>query len=286
MQIMVATIQRLYFTVVLLALVAMPSKLARATDALQFPHFRHVDKALVEMPTELPQTLTLLTDEDFAPFSFKTADDKLAGISVQLGLAACEELKVKCSVKSKPFSALLGALRQKEGDIVLGGPQASSKLLEEFLATRPYYYSYSQFALRNGTNFPGVDSKSLAGRRLGFVKGSAQENFVRKYYDRSNLIPFAAEDTLFETLRTGGLDVVFADSSHIAFWMKGNAARGCCVPFGAAFADKASFTHGLSILTRGTDSALRDAFDTALDRLQEKGITSKILATYLPSSPF
>jgi polar amino acid transport system substrate-binding protein len=286
MQIMVATIQRLYFTVVLLALVAVPSKRAQATDVLQFPHFRHVDKALVETPTGLPQTLTLLTDEDFAPFSFKTADDKLAGISVQLGLAACEELKVKCVLKSKPYSALLGALFQKEGDLVLGGPQAGPKLLEDVLATRPYYYSYSQFALRNGTSFPGVDSKSLAGRRLGFVKGSAQESFLRKYYDRSNLIPFSAEGTLFETLRTGGLDVVFADSLHIAFWLKGKEARGCCVPFGAAFVDKASFTHGLAILTRGNDIALRDAFDAALDRLQEKGITSKILATYLPSSPF
>jgi len=276
----------LYLKVVALALVVLWPGLAQATDALQFPHFRHVDKAVPETSETLPQSLTLLADQDFAPFSFKTADEKLAGISVQLGLAACAELKIKCVVKPKVFNALLDGLRQKEGDVILGGPQASAKLAEEFQTTRPYYYSYAQFAIRTGTSFPGVDAKSLAGRRLGFVKGSGQETFLKKFYDRANLIPFSGEDTLLETLRTGGLDLAFADSSRLAFWIKGSAARGCCVPFGAAFADKSSFTHALVMVTRHEDNVLRDAFDAALDRLQEKGTTAKIMATYLPSSPF
>ena len=286
MQSKVASKQRLYFCIASAVLIASMPALAHATDALQFPHFRHVDKAVVEQQTALPPSLTLLTDQDFAPFSFKMTDDKLAGISVQLGLAACAELKIKCLVKPKAFGALLDGLRQKEGDVVLGGPQANAKLAEEFQVTRPYYYSYSQFAVRTGANFTGVDAKSLAGRRLGFVKGTGQEAFLKKFYDRSNLIPFSGEDTLLETLRTGGLDLAFTDSSRLAFWIKGSAARGCCVPFGAAFADKASFTHALVMVLRHEDNVLRDAFDAALDKLQEKGTTSKILATYLPSSPF
>ncbi|MDE2384151.1 MAG: transporter substrate-binding domain-containing protein [Alphaproteobacteria bacterium] len=253
---------------------------------MQFPHFRHVDKAAIPPQAQLPQNLTLLADEDFAPFSFKGLDGRPVGISVQLGLAACVELKIQCTVKTVAYGALLQALEQKQGDVVLGGPQASDKAAGTIQSTRPYYYSYSQFVVRNGGNFSGVEAKALAGRRLGYVKATAQELFLKKYYDRATLIPFTTEEAMFEALRTGGLDLAFADSLHVAFWIKGNAARGCCAPYGAPFADKGGFTHALVMMTRKEDGPLRQALDLALDRLQEKGVTAKILSTYLPSSPF
>ena len=255
---------------------------ALASEAVQFPRFRHVDKAALQNPAKLPATLTLLVDEDFAPFSFKSADGKLAGVSVQLALDACAELKLQCQMQAMPYANLLGALQAKQGDIIIGGPQASVGAA----ATRPYFYSYSQFFVRNGSNFSGVDVKSLAGRRLGFVKDTGQDAFLKKNYDRSTLVPFTGEEAMFEALRTGGLDLAFVDSLHGAFWLKSQSSRSCCAPFGGAFADKATITHGLVMLTRADETTLREALDNALDRLQEKGLSAKVFATYLPSSPF
>lgn len=277
---------RLYLRPFILLLVVVGVPCAHSTDAAQFPRFRHVDKAALESETTLPKTLTLLADQDFAPFSFTTADNKLTGISVQLGLAACSELKVQCTVKPMGFAELVSALQQKQGDIILGGPQVSVTSQPTLQATRPYYFSYSQFAARSGANFAGVDAKSLAGRRLGFVQGTGQALFLKSYYDRASLIPFTTEEAMFESLRTGGLDLAFADSLRLAFWLRGDHARSCCVPFGAAFADKTSFTHGLVMITRPEDGNLRQAFDQALDRLQEKGTSAKVFASFLPSSPF
>ncbi len=277
---------RLYLTPFILLLVVVGAPCAQPTDAAQFPRFRHVDKAALGPEPTLPKTLTLLADQDFAPFSFTTADNKLTGISVQLGLAVCAELKVQCVVKPLSFADLLPALQQKQGDVILGGPQVSAKSEPALQATRPYYFSYSQFAARSGANFAGVDAKSLAGRRLGFVQGTGQAAFLKSYYDRANLVPFSSEEAMFESLRTGGLDLVFADSMRLAFWAKGDLAHGCCVPFGAAFADKASFTHSLVMIMRPEDVSLRQSFDVALDKLQEKGASAKIFAAFLPSSPF
>ena len=282
MQRMVAITYKVYLELIMLVLVASFAGVALASEAQQFPLFRHVDKSALAPAAKLPATLTLLVDEDFAPFSFKSADGKLAGVSVQLALAACAELKVQCQLQSMPYANLLNALQDKRGDVVIGGPAASPR----FGSTRPYYFSYSQFFVRGGSNFGGVDTKSLAGRRLGFVKGTGQDAFLKKDFDRATLVPFTTEDALFEALRTGGLDLAFVDSLRGAFWLKGQTSRSCCVPYGGSFVDKASITHGLVMLTRLGDNALREALDSALDQLQEKGLTAKAFATYLPSSPF
>ena len=279
---MVAITQKMYLKIILLVLVVSCGGAAFASEAQQFPLFRHVDKAALASTANLPTTLSLLVDEDFAPFSFKSADGKLAGVSVQLALAVCAELKVQCQLQSMPYANLLSALQEKRGDLVIGGPPASPR----FGSTRPYYFSSSQFFVRGGSNFGGVDTKSLAGRRLGFVKGTNQDAFLKKNFDRATLIPFTTEAVLFEALRTGGLDLAFVDSLRGAFWSKGQTSRGCCVPFGGAFVDKSTISHGLVMLTRSGEDALREALDAALDRLQEKGITAKAFATYLPSSPF
>ena len=283
---MVVRMLRWYFSITVLSLVVVGVDSVQSAETAPFPRFRHVDKAAPAPQAALPATLTLLADEDFAPFSFKTADGKFSGLSVQLALAACSELKVQCQMRGLPFASLSAALQQKQGDVIIGARQAKAGAAQALAATRAYFYSYSAFLIRSGTSFAGTDTKSLAGRRVGFVQANAQEVFLKKYYDRATLVPFPTEEALFEALRTGGLDLAFADSLHGNFWIKGAASRSCCVQFGEAFADKTTFTHGLVMLTRGQDEGLRDALDYALDRLQEKGLSAKIFATYLPASPF
>ncbi len=234
----------------------------------------------------LPKTLVLLADEDFAPFSFKTADGHVNGVSIELALAACSELKVQCQVKTLPYSGLLSALQAKQGNLVIAGPVPNASTLADFATTRPYFFSFSQFVGRNSVNLPGQDEKALAGRRVGFVKGTQQEVFLKAHYDRAALVPFTTAEALFEALRTSGLDLAFVDSLQAVFWLKGPEAHDCCTAFGQAFIDKTTFTHSLVMLTRSEDAGLRDAFDYELDQLQDRGATSKILASYLPISPF
>ncbi len=272
-----------YLKIALLLLIVATPSLLFAAEALQFPQFRHVDRNAPVPQAILPQTLTLLADADFPPFSFTSSDGKLQGVAVDLGQAVCAELHVKCQVKALPYDELLQALKLKQGDMIVGGPQFPG---DAFQTTRPFYFSFSQFVARSGANFAGVDVKSLAGRRLGYVKGTQQELFVKKNFERSNLVPFGSEESMFESLRKGGLDLAFADSMHAAFWLRGSGSENCCVPFGQAFMDRTTFTHGLVMLVRAEDGGLRDALDYALDRLQEKGASARIFATYLPSSPF
>lgn len=280
------TISRVYLKALARALVVLCVCVPAFSAVQTFPHFRHVDP-LATVPTErVSGPVTLLTDEDFVPFSYKDDKGLMTGIAVDMALRACVEVKLICQLKPMPFADLMPALVRGEGDAIISGLRPSAALMEKAIMTRPYFFSYGRFVMRVGMPFETPDVRTLAGRRIGFVKGTSHQAFLEKYYERSALTPFATEAALFESLRTGKLDAMFTDSLRAGFWLHGTASRNCCVVLGAGFGDDATITRGLAFFTRQNRELLREYFDFALDRLDENGEAAKIFSRYLPASPF
>lgn len=258
---------------------------AAAQDAAVpgLPLFRHID-GVAKPPTGMAQrNIRLLTDRDFPPFSYETPEGKTAGVSVDLALAACTELKANCVVIARPFNQLVPALINNEGDIIVSGLRIDEKILEKATMTRPYFWSLGRFAVRVGSQLRGSDIRSLAGKRIGFVANSSHGAWLEKYYSRSTLTPFPSEAEMYDALRTGALDVLFGDGLRLVYWLAGSSSRGCCKPLDGAFVDRQFFSRNLSFLTRRDDQETVRAFDYALDRLQEKGTSTAIFSRYLPT---
>lgn len=271
-----------YFILLTLSLVVSGRAAAQQAAAPVFPLFRHID-SLAKPPTGFAQrNIRLLTDRDFPPFSYETPEGKAAGVSVDLALAACAELKANCTVVAKPFSALLPALLSNEGDVIVSGLRIDALVLKKAAMTRPYFWSLGRFAVRVGSQLRGSDIRSLAGRRIGYVTNSSHGAWLEKYYSRSTLTGFPSEAEMYEALRTGALDVSFGDGLRLIYWLAGSSSRGCCKPLDGAFVDRQFFSNNLSFLTRREDRDTVMAFDHALDRLQEKKTSAEIFARYLP----
>ena len=247
-----------------------------------FPHLRHADVSAPPLDKLPDASLTLLTDEDFAPFSFHSSTGALVGISVDLATAACFEMKVKCQIVPKPYAELIPALERHEGVAILAGPAANAELLQKFDMTKPYFASSADFVLRVGSTLQRPDPKSLAGKRLGFVKGTAHEIFIRKYYDRAALTPYEDEALMLTALRNGGLDVAFTDGMSAAFWLKGTDSRGCCMVLGLPITERGGLSKGLGLIVDKARPDVTAAFDRALDTLDDKSESAKIFARYVP----
>lgn len=251
-----------------------------------FQLFRHVDPGAIA-PLDFPTgTIKLLADSDYPPFSFQDSKAAMTGISVDIAMAACMEIKISCQIVTKSFAELLPALKNHEGDVIITGLRLMPDILNVATATRPYFFSSARFITRIGMPFSQPDARDLAGRRVGYVKGTSHAAFLEKYYERSALTPFNDENGLLESLRTATIDAAFTDSLHASFWLKGSNSRGCCIALGESFVDRASFSRSMSLLVSADKPNLREALDYAMDRLEEKGITAKIFARYLPDSPF
>jgi polar amino acid transport system substrate-binding protein len=278
-------VQILIFTLVLVVL-GIVSESVAASNSGGNVQFRHVDIGAVAPQETIKNPIKLLTDVDFAPFSFENPDKTVSGLAVDLAVAACAELKLTCQVIAKPFAELLPALKNHEGDAIITGIRLSSDILKIASATRPYYFSSARFITRTGMTFTQPDARALAGRRIGYVKGTSHAAFLGKYYERSALTPFNDESALLESLRTATIDAAFTDSLHASFWLKGTNAQKCCINLGESFIDRETFSRSMSLVISNDQPNLREAFDYALDRLQEKSTTAKIFQRYIPDSLF
>ena len=272
------TLQSLFVTLFLVASTVL------AQETQLFPGYRHVDPTGLINSTSATSSVVLATDQDFAPWSFVGSDGTAQGLSVDLVRAACFEAQVNCDIRPLPFSELLPSLRSGAVGGVVSGFAQDQALAKEFALTRPYFRSSARFVMRNGTPIPKPDIRSLAGLRVGYVSNTSHARFLESFYARSALTPYDSSAAMLEALRTGQLDAAFGDSIHLAFWLNGQSARGCCAVLGKALLHSATFSRSLGFTFRRDDPGLRTRIDQALDRLEANGSIAQIFARYLPTS--
>jgi polar amino acid transport system substrate-binding protein len=265
----------------LLALTFKPEGLAQEQVNL-FPQFRTWSLTDQDNKPGAPGKVTLLADQDFAPWSFAGADGKAQGLAVDLALSACAEIAADCNVRQVPFVDLLPSLSRGEGDMIITGLRLTHDMVLKDQMTRPYFVSMGRFVMRQGSPLSAPDAKSLAGRKIGHVRGTSHEIFIQAHYSRSELLAYDDAKGMLEALRTGQIDAAFGDAMALAFWLKGDLSRQCCVSLGRSFVDRTTFSRSLSFLAKRDERKLAEAFDYALDRLEEKKITADIFTRYLP----
>ena len=270
----------------LVAMVLGVAAQAQDTPAYRLPLFRTVNPAAKPPALPAETRLLLLADADFAPFSFAATTGEAAGLAVDLALAACAELKAACEVRLLPFGELLPALAKGDGDVIVSGPLIDDKALANGMMTRPYFRTLARFAVQSGSPLTASDALSLAGKRIGVVKGTAHAAWLEFYYRESEILPFGSEAEAQEALRTGNSDALFGDGLRMIYWVEGANSRGCCKLLDGAYVDRDYFSRSVAFLVRGQAPELRDAFDYALDRLQANGTTEKIFIRYVPLNPW
>jgi polar amino acid transport system substrate-binding protein len=278
------TTLKLCFAVFLRAIIVSCAVSARAEEAPpSFPSFRHVDIGALAKPQPLETPFVLLTDEDFAPWSFRGGDGKLRGISVDLAIAACAEAKLACEIKAVPFKDMMSTLRDGKAAGVVSGLRIDAKLAQEFSVTRPYFQSMARFIVRSGSPLATPDIRTLGGKRVGYVSKTTHGKFLQSYFPRSALTAYDTSDEMLQALRTGQVDAGFGDAVQLSFWLAGTSARGCCVFLGKAFLHRDTFSKSLTFTIRRDKADLRAALDVALDQLETRQETGRIFARYLPS---
>jgi polar amino acid transport system substrate-binding protein len=276
---------------VLLALGLFPASLALAEDGASIampviPSFWDA-RARVE-PVELSgaRTLRVLTSDDFPPLHFAGPGAVPTGFSVEIAREVCERLRVSCTVQTRRFEDLAGALDAGQGDIIAAGFSITPQLQNRFAITRPYFRSPARFVRRVADPITEISPTVLAGKRVGVVAGSAHEAFFEAYFP--DVEPTRAPNLFVAQgeLRRGETDLLFADGLTLSLWIGGRASEDCCAFAGGPYLDDYFFGEGIGFIMRSDEGDLKRAFDYALHRLWEDGKYSEIYLSFFPISPF
>lgn len=244
-------------------------------------------RAQLDRP-DLPasRTIRFLVDDDFPPLHFSGLDGNPTGLSVELARAACERLGLTCTIQVRRFDTLLDALSERQGDVVAAAIPITADLRSRFAVTGPYFKIPARFAVRKDRNQPAPEARTLQGKAIGVVGGTAHEAFAKAFVPGATLKPFPELAAAQAALKAGEIDYLFADGLGLALWTGGEEAGGCCEFSGGPYLESRFFGEGIGFITRTEDDNLRRALDFALQQLWKEGKYAELYLRFFPISPF
>lgn len=263
---------------------AAPQQMVPQAPPYSVPLFRHVDPGRPLPDLKAVESLRVAVDEDFPPFSYKEQTGALNGFNVAIANAICEDLRLTCEFSARRWDDLMPALERGEVDAVIAGVNVTEQAVETADFTGAYYRSLGRFAVRKQNPIVKADMRSLAGKRVGVVRGSSHEAWINQYFPRSNIRSFATLKDGLEALRAGVVDSFFGDVLQIMFWLTGSASEDCCRFVAGGYNDPNYFSRGMAIAVKRGNTELRDVLDYGLDRLQSSGRFAQIFRRYFPMS--
>ncbi|MGI9356437.1 MAG: transporter substrate-binding domain-containing protein [Rhizobiaceae bacterium] len=245
------------------------------------PQDRLIRPSLKERPR-----LRFLTVTDFPPFSFIDPQKRLAGFHVELARAICEELELQeqCQIQALPYDELESALNNGTGDALLAGIPIDAASRERFSFSLPYFRIPARFAVKSENAFREPLIKSLAGKSVGIIDGTAHAAFGKTNFGDMKLRLFDTQQRAFDTLEKGEIDAVFSDALSLSFWLQGKKGNACCEFIGEPYLAPAYFGRGLSIAVQRDDLELRDGLDFALKSINANGKFAELYLRYFPIS--
>ncbi|GGE92965.1 ABC transporter substrate-binding protein [Stappia taiwanensis] len=282
---LIATLGFLMIALTLLAATPTRAQTASpqdAADAVVTPNFWD-PRSTGDRPTATPETIRFLASDDFPPFSFRDGSGRLTGFNIDLARALCEEMKAACSLRIKPFDALVPALVREEGDAIIAGLATTPENARTLRFSDPYLRLPARFVVLRGVELE-VTPEALAGKRISVVEGSAHEAFLKAYFPNSEIIAFGDPTEARAAIGTEEAIAHFGDGLSLSFWLNGKTSSECCTFAGGPWLEPGYFDHALTIAFRGDDSLRQQAVNHALSRLQARGVYSELYLRYFPVS--
>lgn len=259
---------------------------AAGANEPKIPNFWDLGERLPKPEISNVERLRFLTTTDFPPFNYLDAQGRLSGFHVDLARRLCSELGIldKCQIQALPWSELDPAMSSGQGEAMMAGLAISAETRERYTFTRPYMEFPARFIVAKAATTAEPLTKSLAGKRVGVVAGTAHERMLRALFPALKPVTYSQPQWLFEDMRDGKLDAAFGDGMRLSFWLAGQDSKNCCKFAGGPYLAPDYFGLGLAIAVTPGNAVLADAFNYALRELQAKGIFAELYLRHFPVS--
>jgi polar amino acid transport system substrate-binding protein len=271
---------------VFVAAVALAAPVVSRAAEPAVPYFWDPSERMAKPDLAQLPRLRFLTTIDYPPFNYLDASGKLSGFHVDFARAICAELGLldRCEIQALPWAELPKALRDGQGEAILGGLAINAGTRAEFAFSRPYLQFPARFAVSRQSVLEEPLAASLAGKKVGVVAGSAHEEMLRDCFSGFEIATFPTEEELYAGLTEKRIDAAFGDGMRIAFWLAGTASASCCRFAGGPYLAPEYFGSGLAIAVRPDAPELAAAFDHAMREIESRGTFGELYLRYFPLS--
>jgi len=240
-------------------------------------------KRRVERPAAgAVQVLRFVTTDDFPPFNFLDADGRLTGFNVDLARAICSELEIGCTIQARPFDNLIESVLGERADAALAGIAISSETRSVLDSSDVYLKSPARFVVRRDTPEITFTPIGLKGKRLAVVARTAHEAYLAAFFPEVERKIYPTAEAARRAVKNRKADAHFGDGLQLSFWLQSESAAGCCQFAGGPYLDARFFGQGFAIAVPRGATEVRNAINTALQAIYEKGVYVELYLRYFP----
>jgi polar amino acid transport system substrate-binding protein len=223
-----------------------------------------------------------VTTDDFPPFNFLDADGRLTGFNVDLARAICAELKIGCTIQARPFDNLIESVLGERADAAIAGIAISAETRSVLDFSDVYLRSPARFVVRRDTPEITFTPTGLKGKRLAVVARTAHEAYLAAFFPEVERKIYPTAEAARRAVKNRKADAHFGDGLQLSFWLQSEAAAGCCQFAGGPYLEARFFGQGFAIAVPRGATNVRNAINTALQAIYEKGIYAELYLRYFP----
>lgn len=213
-------------------------------------------------------SLTVCTNPPYEPFEYKDGDT-IVGLDIDIVQEVADDLEVELVLVETGFDGIQSgaALDAKTCDVVASGITITEERAGKLDFSTPYFDANQGLLTKAGA---GLDSlESLAGAKIGVQQATTGETFAKD----NSLDTLQYEDLglQVQALKNGDVDGIINDIAVLGPYASDEYVVGAEFSTGEQY--------GLGVKKGNT--ALLDALNATIDRIQTDGTYATIYATYI-----
>lgn len=226
--------------------------------------------------------LRFVTEADYPPFNYYDEDGSLTGFNIDLARALCAELEVTCEINPTDWGNLVKSVQAEEAEAIIASLAITPKTIEQVDFTDGYYATPAKFVTQAASTLNDITPEGLEEVKIGVVKDTAHERYLRDFFKQSEIVPFETDDDLRGALKAGQVQAMFGDAISLMFWINGQDAAGCCQFRGRGFLEPRYFGEGVGIAVAKGNIRLKEVLNYALARVRASGRFEELVLRYFP----
>ncbi len=229
----------------------------------------------------IPSTIRFATEATYPPFEYINAQGEIKGFDIDLAKALCQQLQVQCTFSNQPWESLIPSLKLGKFDALISTFNITEARKTQVDFTDPYYLTTGSWVAPKNSQI-AISVEGLKGKTIGVQAATTFEQYVAAKYGSSVKIKTYAnsQDALLD-LDSGRVDILFADTPIIAYWLAKNQNQEKYRVI-STVDDPQFFGAGLGIVVSKGNPELAQAFNQALAQIKANGQYAKIVHHYFP----
>jgi polar amino acid transport system substrate-binding protein len=224
-------------------------------------------------------TVRIGTDATYPPFESQDAGGNIVGFDVDIGMAVCAEVKLKCEFSNQDWDGIIPALTAGKIDAILSSMSITEERLKTIDFSNKIYNTPPAIAVPKDSPITSVDLSAFDGKSVGVQSSTTHATYAEQKLKGADVKYYKTADDYKLDLSSGRLDAAMDDVVVLGEWLK-SPDGACCKLLGTLKIVPEIHGQGTGIGVRKEDTDLKELFNKGIAAIRANGKYKEINDKY------